>query len=92
MSFAIEIGASCGHLCERIFAEKLAERSDMIWRIRTFRGGTWTEDAMPYVTVESALEVLKRAIAAKKCDSAYLESSDGKRVEWEEIKQQLGIN
>ena len=61
----------------------------MIWKVRTCRGGTWTADAMPYTTAEQALQVVKRSLEAKICDSAYLEDSDGNRIEWEEIKQKL---
>jgi hypothetical protein len=64
----------------------------MIWKIRTCRGGTWTADAMPYTSVELALQVVKRTIEMKKCDSASLESNDGQKVEWEEIKQRLGMS
>jgi hypothetical protein len=61
----------------------------MIWRVRICRGGTWTADAMPYTSLQQALQVVKRAIEAKRCDSAYLEDGDGNRIEWEEIKEKL---
>jgi hypothetical protein len=63
----------------------------MIWKIKTCRDGVWNEDAMPYTTVERALEVIKRVLATKTCDAASFESNDGTRIDWEAIKQKLGI-
>ena len=47
---------------------------------------------MPYMSVEQALQVVKRSLEAKRCDSAYLEDSDGNRIEWEEIRQKLSLD
>lgn len=69
--------------------DHVAKEQEMIWKIHTCRGGTWTADAMPYMSVEQALQVVKRSLEGKTCDSAYLEDSDGNRIEWGEIKQKL---
>lgn len=63
----------------------------MVWRVTTIRNGTETHDAVPYITKDDALKVVKSALDKGVIDSAYLVDPYGNRQEWSVVKKALDL-
>lgn len=63
----------------------------MVWRVTTIRDGTETHDAIPYITKDDALRVVKSALDKGVADSAYLFDPYGNRQEWSAVKKALDL-
>jgi hypothetical protein len=63
----------------------------MVWRVTTIRDGTETHDAIPYITRDDALKVVKSALDKGVADSAYLFDPYGNRQEWPVINKALDL-
>lgn len=62
----------------------------LIWRITGRRNGTDTYEAEPvYERAEDAIAAVQKAVAMGKYESALIEDHNGKRVEWNELKEKL---
>lgn len=63
----------------------------MVWRVTTIRDGAETHDAIPYVTKDDALRIVKSALDKGMIDSAYLVDPYGNRQEWPVVKKALHL-
>ena len=63
----------------------------MVWRVTTIRDGTETHDAVPYITRDDALKIVRSALDKGGIDSAYLLDPYGKRQEWSVVKKALDL-
>jgi hypothetical protein len=81
-----------GMVARGIGAPDLKVRSSrMVWRVTTIRDGKETHDAVPYITKDDALRVVKSALDKGVIDSAYLVDPYGYRQEWPVVKKALQL-